>query len=101
MTDTQTVHLEVEKMTAMLAVSVSLGAPPLALPHTGPASPPATWTSFSEHYFEGGFENPFLEPGEDATDSFQSVEEQGTEGGMEGSTPDNSNSGASPSSERY
>lgn len=77
-------------------MSASMGAPPLDLPRTSSTSPPTTWTSFSEHYFETGFEDPFLEPGEDSTDSVQSVE--GTEVGVEDSTPNN---GTSPSSERY
>jgi general stress protein 26 len=46
-----------------------------------------TWTSFSDHYFEGGFEDPFSDKGEYSTD----------EGEIE---DDQLNNAASPSIER-
>ena len=78
----------------MLDLSVSLVVPPLSLPPTD-TPPSTTWTSFSEQYFEGKFEDPFSDQREDSSDSIQSVEDQGTEGVMDGFHSSNT------SSERY
>ena len=56
----------------------------LATPHSVPRSDSVTWTSFSKQYFEGSFEDPFFDSGEDSTDSFQS---DGGKGGGSMSSP--------------
>lgn len=89
----QCAQSEAEKMAAELSLSWDVASPEA---ESKPVS--MTWTSFSDDYFEEGFEYPFSDP-EDSTDSIQSVGDSSGEAAQDRPSSGQSSGDASPNSE--